>query len=267
MRADDDGRLIPPAWAHLPFFSRDWPRIEAALVTERRTVLPPAALRFAALALTPPVAVRVVILGQDPYPTPGHAHGLAFSVAPDVTPMPRSLRNIFNELRDDIGAAPQSGDLRFWARQGVLLLNTALSVPVGDAGGHRRLGWQRLAEEVLDAVSARATAFLLWGAQAQALAGHVRDGEHLVIATAHPSPLSARRGFFGSRPFGRVNDWLVARGEVPIDWVGGRGRGGGFTPPHPGGIFANRRRGAFPRIGGRLRGVHGYSRADPRLQA
>jgi uracil-DNA glycosylase len=212
--------MIPAAWAHLPFFARDWPRIAAALAAEARPVLPPAPARFAALALTPPEAVRVVILGQDPYPTPGHAHGLAFSVEPDVRPLPRSLRNIFAEMRDDLGACPATGDLRPWARQGVLLLNTCLTVPAGEAGGHARLGWQRLAEEVLAEVSGRPTAFLLWGGQAQALRAHLRAGEHLVIETAHPSPLSARRGFFGSRPFGRVNAWLGARGEAPIRWAG-----------------------------------------------
>ncbi|MCV2868581.1 uracil-DNA glycosylase [Defluviimonas sp. WL0002] len=212
--------MIPEAWAHLPFFSRDWPRIAAALSNETRAVLPPEAQRFAALTLTPPSAVRAVILGQDPYPTPGHAHGLAFSVEPDVSPLPRSLRNIFAEMSADIGACPGNGDLRPWARQGVLLLNTCLTVPAGSAGGHSGLGWQRLAQEVLAEVSQRPCAFLLWGGHAQALRGHIRDGDHLIVETAHPSPLSARRGFFGSRPFSRVNGWLTARGRPPINWTG-----------------------------------------------
>jgi len=240
--------MIPEAWGHLPFFRRDWPAIEAALAAETRPVLPPAPMRFAALALTPPEAVRVVILGQDPYPTPGHAHGLAFSVEPEVHPLPRSLQNIFKEMRDDLGASPGSGDLRFWAAQGVLLLNVALSVPAGAAGGHGGFGWQRLAEEVLAEISMRPTAFLFWGARAQAMARHVSAGDHLLIASAHPSPLSARCGFFGSRPFSRVNGWLAARGEVPIGWAKAGGCGpGGFTPPAPpvgylpteeGGLFA-----------------------------
>lgn len=212
--------MIPEPWRHLAFFSHDWPKISAAINAETRAILPPAPQRFAALALTPPEAVRVVILGQDPYPTPGHAHGLAFSVEPDVRPLPRSLKNIYAEMVADIGACPANGDLRPWAAQGVLLLNTCLSVPSGAAGGHARLGWQRLAEAVLDAVSARPCAFLLWGAQAQGLRGFIRPGAHLVIESPHPSPLSARRGFFGSRPFGRVNDWLAARQQVPIDWAG-----------------------------------------------
>ncbi len=213
--------MIPAAWAHLPFFAADWPRIEAMLAADPREILPPAAQRFTALDLTPPEAVRAVILGQDPYPTPGHAHGLAFSVAPEVRPLPRSLGNIFRELRDDLGVSRPDGDLRPWVRQGVLLLNACLTVPAGDAGGHARLGWQRLAEEVLAEVSGRPCAFLLWGAHAQRLKPLIRPGDHLVIESPHPSPLSARRGFFGSRPFSRVNDWLTARGERAIDWASG----------------------------------------------
>ena len=210
--------MIPPAWAHLRFFSHDWPALAAKLAADTRVVLPPADQRFAALTLTAPADVKAVILGQDPYPTPGHAHGLAFSVAPDVRPLPRSLSNIFKELQTDLGIAPESGDLRPWARQGVLLLNSCLSVPAGEAGGHARLGWQRLAEEVLADLSARPTAFVLWGAHAQSLRRHIAGAGHLILQSAHPSPLSARRGFFGSRPFGLVNDWLVARGADPINW-------------------------------------------------
>ena len=210
--------MIPEAWGHLRFFRESWPGIAKAIAAEPRQILPPAELRFAALALTPPAAVRVVILGQDPYPTPGHAQGLAFSVAPEVRPLPRSLTNIFKELDSDLGVRPANGDLRGWAAQGVLLLNTCLSVPAGDAGGHARLGWQKLTEEVLAEVSAWPCAFVLWGGHAQALRGHIRPGDHLLIESAHPSPLSARRGFFGSRPFSRVNVWLDAQGNAPVDW-------------------------------------------------
>jgi len=213
--------MIPPAWAHLRFFSRDWPELSSRLDADPRTILPPADQRFAALALTAPADVRVVILGQDPYPTPGHAHGLAFSVAPGVRPLPRSLSNIFKELQTDIGAAPLTGDLRPWARQGVLLLNSCLTVPAGKAGGHAHLGWQSLTEEVLSLVSARPTAFVLWGAHAQAMARHIKGDGHLIVKSPHPSPLSARRGFFGSRPFGRVNDWLRGQGARPVDWGAG----------------------------------------------
>jgi len=209
---------IPQAWAQLPFFAESYPQIAATLAREVN-VLPPETLRFAALAAVAPSDVRVVILGQDPYPTAGHGNGLAFSVNPDVQPLPRSLRNIFNELRDDLDVQGTSGDLSHWAAQGILLLNTALSVREGQAGSHATLGWDRLAQEVLQEVSARPTAFVLWGKHAQGLRKYIHPGDHLMIETAHPSPLSARRGFIGSKPFSRVNDWLTERGEQPIDWT------------------------------------------------
>lgn len=207
-------------WADLPFFAHGLPRVEAALAAEARPVQPAPRHVFAALELTQPQDVRVVILGQDPYPTPGHAHGLAFSVEPGVRPLPRSLANMFRELEADLGRPRASGDLRDWARQGVLLLNTALTVPEGAPDGHRRIGWGRLADQVLARVSQRPTAFVLWGKRAQDAARAVPEEDHLMVRSAHPSPLSARRGFFGSRPFGRVNEWLAARGEAPIDWAG-----------------------------------------------
>ena len=207
----------PEAWAHLSFFRDSWPAIQTRLAGS--DFLPGPQAIFRALQILPPQAVRVVILGQDPYPTPGHADGLAFSVTPQ-TPLPRSLKNIYAEMRDDLGAAPANGDLSHWARQGVLLLNTSLSVLPGQAGVHAKWGWDRLARQaVARAQAARPLAFILWGAHAQkALAGLPRP-QDLVIETAHPSPLSARRGFFGSRPFSRVNDWLRARGDMPIDWA------------------------------------------------
>lgn len=209
----------PKAWADLPFFAEAWPGIARAIEGEGREVLPPPSRIFAALEACPPDAVRVVILGQDPYPTPGHADGLAFSVRPGVS-LPRSLANIYAELETDLGCRPVDGDLSGWAAQGVLLLNTSLSVPAGAPSGHGRLGWQRLAAEALWHVSERASAFVLWGRHAQALKQHVRPGTHLFVESAHPSPLSARRGFFGSRPFSRVNDWLEARGKRAVDWCG-----------------------------------------------
>lgn len=212
--------MIPPkAWADLPFFQHDWPAIRDRLTTEPDW-LPGRDRLFAALEATTPQQTSVVILGQDPYPTPGHANGLAFSVAPDIA-LPRSLRNIFAELHSDLGRAPYTGDLTPWAQQGVLLLNTALSVLPGKAGAHAKWGWDKLARQAVAAAQSHGpVAFVLWGAHAQkAVAGLPRE-QDLCISTAHPSPLSARRGFFGSRPFSRVNDWLTAQGRPPIDWTG-----------------------------------------------
>jgi uracil-DNA glycosylase len=205
-------------WRGLPFFNHHWPALEAQLRDSTADILPPRHEVFAALAHLPPDAVRVVILGQDPYPTPGHAHGYAFSAAAHVTPLPRSLANIFREMQADIGAAPASADLRFWADQGVLLLNTALTVEAGRAGAHAKVGWDQLTQEVLARLSDRPRAYLLWGAHAQKAARSVDPQRNLKIETAHPSPLSARRGFFGSRPFSRTNAWLQAQGHRAISW-------------------------------------------------
>ncbi|WP_420101266.1 uracil-DNA glycosylase [Bosea sp. (in: a-proteobacteria)] len=177
---------------------------------------------FAALSLTPLEAVRAVILGQDPYPTPGHANGLAFSyVGPP--PLPRSLVNLYKERAEDLGVSGQpDGDLTRWAQQGVLLLNTSLTVREGasKAGSHLAIGWREVTDEIIATVSRERphVAFMLWGAPAQAKRALIDEAKHLVIASAHPSPLSARRGFFGSRPFSRANAWLEGQGEKPIAW-------------------------------------------------
>jgi uracil-DNA glycosylase len=181
-------------------------------------ILPPAPDLLTALRRTRLDAVRVVILGQDPYPTPGHAHGLAFSVQKDVK-IPRSLANIFKERQSDLGIPPAAhGDLSRWADQGVLLLNACLSVEAGNAGAHRKLGWSVLASEIIAHVERQGTVFILWGADAERAAGEIDQRRNHVIASAHPSPLSARRGFFGSRPFSRANAWLEAQGKAMIDW-------------------------------------------------
>jgi uracil-DNA glycosylase len=164
--------------------------------------------------------VRVLIVGQDPYPTPGHAVGLSFSVAPNVSPIPASLRNIFAELVDDLGVAqPASGDLSPWADQGVLLLNRVLTVRPGSPGSHRGKGWERVTEAAIRALVARGGALIavLWGRDAQNLQPQL--GSTPVIASAHPSPMSARNGFLGSRPFSRVNAELQRLGSAPIDWA------------------------------------------------
>lgn len=211
---------IPATWAHLPFFRDDWPRIAAVLATDPRPILPPEPLRFAALELCAPAKTRVVILGQDPYHTPGKADGLAFSIDPRFGGRLDSLGNIFKELQDDLGVTRQETTLADWATQGVLLLNTALSVPEGAARGHDRIGWEALIGEVLGELDAAPRAVLLWGAPAQRLGRrYLHSPAHLRIESAHPSPLSAWRGFFGSRPFSRTNDWLAAQGHAPIRWA------------------------------------------------
>ncbi len=211
-------------WDALPFFASGQAEHVCARLDARVSagahVLPPPDAMLRALALTSLSDVKVVILGQDPYPTPGDAHGLAFSYA-GTARLPASLKNIYKELAADLGQPPlTSGDLSDWARQGVLLLNTALSVEAGAAGAHLRLGWDALTDEAVAAVSRGRTAavFILWGAKAIARRRLVDESRHLVIASAHPSPLSARTGFFGSRPFSRVNAWLEAKGEAPMRW-------------------------------------------------
>ena len=167
----------------------------------------------------PMAQVKVLVVGQDPYPTPGHAVGLSFSVAPDVRPLPRSLVNIFRELQTDLGvAAPSNGDLTPWADQGVLLLNRVLTVTPGAAGSHRGRGWERVTEQAITALVRRegALAAILWGRDAQGLKPVL--GAVPWVESAHPSPLSASRGFFGSRPFSRVNDLLARQGGSPVDW-------------------------------------------------
>ncbi|MFL6063577.1 MAG: uracil-DNA glycosylase [Friedmanniella sp.] len=167
----------------------------------------------------PLAEVRVLIVGQDPYPTPGHPVGLSFAVAPQVRPLPRSLHNIYAELRDDLGIAPAShGDLTPWFEQGVLLLNRVLTVQPGRAASHRRRGWEQVSDRAIDALVERGGPLVavLWGRDAQALVPRLRGVPH--VASAHPSPLSARHGFFGSRPFSRVNTLLMQQGAAPVDW-------------------------------------------------
>ncbi|KQR83693.1 uracil-DNA glycosylase [Sphingomonas sp. Leaf343] len=190
-----------------------------------KQVFPAAADRFRALELTPLPKVRVVILGQDPYHGPGQAHGLSFSVRPGIRPPP-SLVNIYKELHADLGIAPaRHGFLEHWAKAGVLLLNTVMSVEAGRAGSHRDRGWERFTDAVIRAIAAKPepVVFLLWGAHAQKKAAFVRTvergGAHLVLSAPHPSPLSAYKGWFGSRPFSQANAFLVERGAAPVDWA------------------------------------------------
>ena len=196
--------------------------LEAYLAREREsaTVYPPRERVFRALELTPRDAVRVVLIGQDPYHGPGQAHGLAFSV-PEGVSKPPSLRNLLQELHDDTGAPlPASGDLSPWARRGVLLLNVVLTVREGEPGSHEARGWERFTDAVIQEVGtgAEPVVFLLLGKRAQRKAASVDRDRHGVIEAPHPSPLSAWRGFFGSRVFSRCNALLRELGREPVDW-------------------------------------------------
>ena len=175
---------------------------------------------YSAFRLTPYGKTRVVIIGQDPYHEIGQAHGLAFSVQRG-TPLPPSLQNIYKELYADSGIPPaQSGDLSAWARQGVLLLNATLTVREGEANSHSGIGWQRFTDAVISLLdkAPQPIVFLLWGNFAKQKAAAVKSPHHLILTSPHPSPLSASRGFFGSRPFSRINRFLEQNGEAPIDW-------------------------------------------------
>ncbi|MCW5556973.1 MAG: uracil-DNA glycosylase [Verrucomicrobiae bacterium] len=217
---------IPQGWPKAlaaerrrPYFRRLVAFLESELAAGK-TVLPDLNLVFRALELTPYDSVRVVLLGQDPYPTPGHAHGLSFSVRPEVRPLPGSLRNIYRELRDDLGiATPEHGCLESWARHGVLLLNAVLTVRAGEANSHQGRGWESFTDRVLDCLDQRPepVVFLLWGRFAQKKRDRIRDSRHRVIEAAHPSPLSARR-FLGCRCFSAVNRALAELGREPLDW-------------------------------------------------
>lgn len=202
-------------WGDLPFFTEDLPNIAARITGD---ILPPPTLTFAALARTQPANTRVVILGQDPYHTPGKADGLAFSIPAHFGGRLDSLGNIFKEIQSDTGVPRTKTSLHDWADQGVLLLNTALSVPPAQPKAHAKLGWSTLVRQVLARLDTRPRAFLLWGGPAQAYA-RTLAAHHLILQSAHPSPLSAYRDFFGSRPFSKVNQWLIDQGQQPINWA------------------------------------------------
>ncbi|WP_147125106.1 uracil-DNA glycosylase [Shimia ponticola] len=206
------------SWSDLGFFHQEWPALQTSIAADPRDIFPPEAARFRALDLCPPEKTRVVILGQDPYHTPGKADGLAFSIPDTFGGRLDALGNIFKEIQTDLGFIRTRTDLTDWAKQGVLLLNTALSVPSGTAKGHAKIGWGPLIEQVITETAKRPTAYLLWGRDAQSRAP--QGDQHLILKHTHPSPLSAYRGFFGSRPFSTINEWLIHRDEPPIDWVG-----------------------------------------------
>ena len=165
--------------------------------------------------------VKVVMLGQDPYPTRGHAHGLCFSIEPEVRPLPKSLKNIYKELETDLGIAPrESGDLRHWAEQGVFMLNSVLTVREGQPNSHAKKGWERFTDAVIERLAAKrdGIVYILWGSKAQDKGRAVDASQNKLIVSPHPSPLSSYRGFFGSKPFSQANEYLQSIGKEPIKW-------------------------------------------------
>ncbi len=204
-------------------FSKDYYKKMFVKIQEEyqtRTIYPPADDIFNAFHFTPLEEVKVVILGQDPYHEPGQAHGLCFSVKPQV-PIPPSLVNIYKELEDDLGCyIPNNGYLEKWARQGVLMLNTVLTVRAHQANSHKDLGWEQFTDAAIRVLAEqdRPMVFVLWGKPAQRKKEMIHNPKHLILESPHPSPLSAYRGFFGSRPFSRINAYLEQNGLEPIDW-------------------------------------------------
>lgn len=187
-----------------------------------KTILPPASQWFNALNSMPFEQLKVVILGQDPYPTEGHAHGLCFSVLPEVKPLPKSLLNINKELLDDLAIDnSHSGNLQSWADQGVLLLNSVLTVERGNANAHQGKGWEHFTDAIIQTINDNTenVVFILWGAYAQKKGALINTDKHHIITSAHPSPLSAYRGFWGSKPFSQTNDYLLDHGKQKINWA------------------------------------------------
>lgn len=216
---------LPSSWQSLLAEEFDKPyfrTLERFLATERRShaVYPPEDDTFSALKLTPYKSVNVLLLGQDPYPGEGQAHGLCFSVRPGIKP-PASLRNIYKELEADVGfRIPNNGYLVTWAKQGVLMLNAVLSVRAGEPNSHQGKGWEIFTDTVISRVNEKEApvVFVLWGAYAQKKIALIDTDKHTIIKSAHPSPLSARNGFFGSRPFSQINKALRAANKPQIEW-------------------------------------------------
>lgn len=219
--------VIHPSWKEAlsaEFIHPYMDELKAFLVEEKKhyTIFPQGSHIFNAFNSTPFDAVKVVILGQDPYHGPNQAHGLSFSVQQGI-PLPPSLQNIFKELVDDMGCAyPKSGDLSYWAHEGVLLLNTLLTVRSGEPFSHKDRGWERFTDQVIRTLSAQREhiVFILWGAPAGKKASLIDERKHLILKAPHPSPLSSYRGFFGSKPFSKSNRYLEQFGMQPIEWCG-----------------------------------------------
>jgi len=217
---------LPTLWkSHLAAeFEKDYmQRLHDFLRDEKdqeKSILPHSSLWFNALTTTDLDQVKVVILGQDPYPTPGHAHGLCFSVMAGVKPIPKSLINIYKELEDDLGVVNTNGNLQSWADQGVLLLNSVLTVEAGNANSHQGQGWESFTDRIIEVLNEQVSpiVFVLWGAYAQKKGSIVNNPQHLVLRSPHPFPLSAYRGFFGSKPFSKINNFLTDNAKEPINW-------------------------------------------------
>jgi len=210
-------------WTDLEFFKGNDKIVADKLaedINAGKPICPPVHQIMRAFDTTHFEDVKVVILGQDPYPTAGHANGLAFSVNACVTQLPKSLVNIFTELESDLGIKRTAGSLRDWSAQGVLLLNTVLTVEEGNAGSHQGIGWEALTDEAVQTLSDKREniVFILWGKKAQAKIRLIDRDKHHVIISPHPSPLSSYRGFFGSKPFSQTNDYLKQNGIQEIDW-------------------------------------------------
>lgn len=217
---------LPPGWKQALASEFEQPymhQLKDFLLAQRRggkVIFPKPGQWFNALDSTDIDNVRVVILGQDPYPTPGHAHGLCFSVQPQVNPLPKSLQNIFAELADDLGIVNRNGCLQTWAAQGVLLLNSVLTVESGKPGSHQGKGWEAFTDTIVQILNQRDNplVFVLWGAYAHKKGQFIDTDRHLIIRSSHPSPLSAYRGFFGSRPFSQINQFLQQHYHESINW-------------------------------------------------
>lgn len=220
---------IHPSWEkalqnsfEAPYFENLVQFVKEEYVRFPNQIFPEGKYIFRAFDSCPFDQIKVVILGQDPYPTRGHAHGLCFSCDSHVRPLPKSLQNIFKELEDDLGIpAPPNGDLNHWANQGVLLLNSILTVREGQPLSHANQGWEKFTDDVIQAINDKleGVIFVLWGSPAQAKASRVDSNKHFILKAPHPSPLSAYRGFFGSKPFSTINGILKEKGKAEIKWA------------------------------------------------
>lgn len=219
---------IDPSWKialqsefEKPYFIELTEKVRQLYTKKKDIIFPKGSQIFRAFDLCPFDEVKVVILGQDPYPTRGHAHGLCFSVEPDVRPFPKSLNNIFKEIQSDLGQPfPENGNLERWAKQGVLLLNTVLTVEEGKPDSHKGIGWEQFTDAVIQKINAekKGVVFLLWGSKAIAKSEMIDASKHLVLTAVHPSPLSAYRGFFGCQHFSKTNAYLKMMKFNPIQW-------------------------------------------------